>query len=65
MKFNPTYYPIVIFATLALGIFIGANLNFSSQNQFLGKNSSKNNTSFCGGGGKNLNRERNSNLNVE
>ena len=42
MKFNPTYYPIVIFATLALGIFIGANLNFSSQNQFLGKNSSKN-----------------------
>ncbi|MEY3501444.1 MAG: hypothetical protein RL308_3117, partial [Bacteroidota bacterium] len=39
MKPNPKYFPILFFATLALGILLGALLNFPSQ----GNNSSTNN----------------------
>ncbi len=42
MKINPKYFPIFIFATLALGIILGGWLNFPNQNQFFAKNNSKN-----------------------
>jgi carboxyl-terminal processing protease len=41
MKINNKYLPIVLFATLAIGVLLGGLLNFSNQNQFLVKNSSK------------------------
>lgn len=41
MKFNSNYFPIYIFAALAVGIIIGGSLNFPTQNQFLGKYNSK------------------------
>ncbi|MBP6001770.1 MAG: PDZ domain-containing protein [Flavobacterium sp.] len=42
MKINSKYFPILIFAALAFGILLGGWLNFPNQNQFLGKNNSKN-----------------------
>jgi len=42
MKINSNYFPIFIFAALALGILIGGGLNFPSQSQFLVKYNSKN-----------------------
>ena len=31
MKINPNYYPVLFFGTLALGILLGATLNFPQQ----------------------------------
>ena len=31
MKINPNYFPVLFFGTLALGIALGANLNFPQQ----------------------------------
>mgnify|MGYP000424207937 CR=1 FL=1 len=31
MKINPNYYPVLFFGTLALGIVLGATLNFPFQ----------------------------------
>jgi carboxyl-terminal processing protease len=42
MKINSKYFPILIFAALALGILLGGWLNFPNQNQFFAKNNSKN-----------------------
>lgn len=42
MKINSNYFPIIIFAALALGIYIGGGLNFPEQNLFSSKNNSKN-----------------------
>ena len=42
MKLNSKYFPILLFATLALGIILGGMLNFPGQSQFLTKNNSKN-----------------------
>ena len=42
MKINTKYLPILLFATLAFGVVLGGWLNFSNQNRFLTKNSSKN-----------------------
>jgi carboxyl-terminal processing protease len=42
MKLNTKYFPILLFATLALGIILGGMLNFPGQNHFLIKNNSKN-----------------------
>ncbi len=42
MKINSKLFPILIFATLALGIILGGWLNFPDQNQFLTKNNSRN-----------------------
>ena len=41
MKFNAKYLPIVIGASLAVGMLLGGLLNFPDQNQFFAKNSSK------------------------
>ncbi len=42
MKINSNYFPILIFAAIAFGIFIGGWLNFPGQDHFLVKNISKN-----------------------
>ncbi|MGO4820317.1 MULTISPECIES: S41 family peptidase [unclassified Flavobacterium] len=42
MKTNPKYLPMLIGATLALGVVIGGALSTSNHNQFLVKNGSKN-----------------------
>ena len=42
MKFNLKYLPIVIGASLAVGILLGGMLNFNNSNHFLAKNNSKN-----------------------
>ncbi|MDN3674969.1 S41 family peptidase [Flavobacterium branchiarum] len=42
MKFNTKYLPIVIGATLALGVILGSLLSTPAQDQFLAKNTSKN-----------------------
>ncbi|MET0758907.1 MAG: PDZ domain-containing protein, partial [Flavobacterium sp.] len=42
MKTNTKYLPILIFATLALGVFIGALLNFPSEESSSRSNSHKN-----------------------
>jgi carboxyl-terminal processing protease len=42
MKINSKYFPILIFAALALGILLGGWLNFPNQNQVFAKNNSKN-----------------------
>jgi carboxyl-terminal processing protease len=42
MKIHNKYLPILIGVTLALGVVLGSALNFTSENQFLAKNSSKN-----------------------
>jgi carboxyl-terminal processing protease len=42
MKINSNFFPIVVFAALALGIVLGGWLNFPNQNYFLVKNNSKN-----------------------
>ena len=42
MKINNKYLPIFFCVTLALGVILGSVLNFSNQNQFFAKNSSKN-----------------------
>jgi carboxyl-terminal processing protease len=41
MKMKNKYLPIVLFATLAIGVLLGGLLNFSNQNHFLAKNSSR------------------------
>jgi carboxyl-terminal processing protease len=42
MNINKNYLPILLFATLALGILMGGWLNFPNQNQVFVKNNSKN-----------------------
>ena len=42
MKLNSKYFPILLFATLALGIILGGILNFPGQIQKKKKNNSKN-----------------------
>jgi carboxyl-terminal processing protease len=42
MKTNKTYFPILIFATLALGVLLGAMLNFSSESTSFSANNHKN-----------------------
>jgi carboxyl-terminal processing protease len=42
MKFNQKYFPIVFFLTLALGILLGAKLNFPSQGNASSSNNHKN-----------------------
>ena len=42
MKTSKKYYPIYVFGLLALGIFIGGNLNFLSNNDFQSDNAHKN-----------------------
>ncbi|MDW8851511.1 S41 family peptidase [Flavobacterium sp. MMLR14_040] len=41
MKFNPTYLPIIIGATFALGIIVGSMTNAPADDQLLAKTSSK------------------------
>ena len=42
MKFNQKYFPIVFFSTLALGILLGAKLNFPSQGNVSSSENHKN-----------------------
>jgi carboxyl-terminal processing protease len=42
MKFNQKYFPIVFFSTLALGILLGAKLNFPSQGNVSSSDNHKN-----------------------
>lgn len=42
MKTNTIYFPVILSATLALGIVIGGFLNTAAEDQFLVKNNSKN-----------------------
>lgn len=42
MKIKPNYFPVVLFGTLALGIVLGANLNFPQQGNLSASNNHRN-----------------------
>lgn len=42
MKINPNYYPVLFFGTLALGIVLGATLNFPQQGNFSASDNHRN-----------------------